>query len=399
MSVKLYTCLALGLSLAASVHAAAASYRPPPGPYRPPPGQGIAPPQAFRDLQSSYDESMDDILDRGYGFRCSKDNIGVRRSWDALSRHERREYIRAVKCLHERPAIADPKRAPGNRNRMDDFTYSHINQSLFIHQSALLLPWHRYYVWSFEKALREECGYNGYQPYWDFSRWSNNQLESALLDGSPTSLGGNGVLVPQTPNILHIPGFPSEFDVHLPPGTGGGCVVDGGLVPFNLSLGPVTSAPPPTPGDTFGIQYNPRCLKRNLIPAISRDQLTWNRTMSVLSSTTIRELMERVEMNRPALHGLLHASIGGDIVDFFASPGDPFFYFLHSQLDRLWSIWQAQDWDTRRNALYGTQTLFNIPPSPNATTDTIMELLYAGGKVRIGQAMSTVDGPFCYRYE
>jgi len=23
---------------------------------------------------------------------------------------------------------------------------------------------HRYYIWAYEKALREECGYRGYQP-------------------------------------------------------------------------------------------------------------------------------------------------------------------------------------------------------------------------------------------
>jgi hypothetical protein len=26
------------------------------------------------------------------------------------------------------------------------------------------MPWHRWFVYTYEKALREECGYTGYQP-------------------------------------------------------------------------------------------------------------------------------------------------------------------------------------------------------------------------------------------
>lgn len=26
------------------------------------------------------------------------------------------------------------------------------------------MPWHRWFVYSYEKALRDECGYTGYQP-------------------------------------------------------------------------------------------------------------------------------------------------------------------------------------------------------------------------------------------
>lgn len=33
-----------------------------------------------------------------------------------------------------------------------------------IHYTGNFLPWHRWFTWSYEKALRDECGYNGYQP-------------------------------------------------------------------------------------------------------------------------------------------------------------------------------------------------------------------------------------------
>lgn len=55
-----------------------------------------------------------------------------------LSLGERHEYIDAVKCLMRKPAKTPMSFAPGARNRMDDFTASHVNQTLFIHFSVSL---------------------------------------------------------------------------------------------------------------------------------------------------------------------------------------------------------------------------------------------------------------------
>lgn len=46
---------------------------------------------------------------------------GKRRSWATLSKDERLEYIRAVKCLAERPSYINP-----NSTVYDDFSYIHI---------------------------------------------------------------------------------------------------------------------------------------------------------------------------------------------------------------------------------------------------------------------------------
>lgn len=35
---------------------------------------------------------------------------------------------------------------------------------MYIHGNGLFLTWHRYFVWAYEQALRNECGYRGYQP-------------------------------------------------------------------------------------------------------------------------------------------------------------------------------------------------------------------------------------------
>jgi len=38
--------------------------------------------------------------------------------------------------LQSKPSRSDPKVVPGARNRRDDFTYAHINQTDFIHVSV-----------------------------------------------------------------------------------------------------------------------------------------------------------------------------------------------------------------------------------------------------------------------
>jgi tyrosinase len=81
-----------------------------------------------------------------------------------MEKTERKDYIRAVQCLQTLPSKSDPAWAPAAKSRYDDFVAVHVNQTMFIHGNGLFLTWHRYFVWAYEQALRDECGYNGFQP-------------------------------------------------------------------------------------------------------------------------------------------------------------------------------------------------------------------------------------------
>lgn len=101
------------------------------------------------------------------------------------------------------------------------------------------------------------------------------------------------------------------------------------------------------------------------------------------------------------VHTAGHFTFGGDPGgDIFSSPGDPAFYLHHAQIDRTWWIWQNLNLETRQNAISGTMTLNNSPPSRNGTLDDIIDLGVntPDGGIRIGDAMSTMAGPFCYIY-
>lgn len=79
---------------------------------------------------------------------------------------------------------------------------AHINQTLQIHYTGNFLSWHCYYVWIYEKALREEYAYNGYQPYWEWSKYAAAPQDNPMFDGSSTSLSGNGVFIPNRSDII-----------------------------------------------------------------------------------------------------------------------------------------------------------------------------------------------------
>jgi tyrosinase len=89
---------------------------------------------------------------------------------------------------------------------------------------------------SYEKALRDECGYTGGQPYWD---WSANEADPAsnALFTEPGGIGSNGVVEDHVALQFLLPTYPPKSGL-IPPGTGGGCVVDGPFANMIQNLGP-----------------------------------------------------------------------------------------------------------------------------------------------------------------
>ena len=62
---------------------------------------------------------------------------------------------------------------------------------------ANFLSWHRFFTYTYEQALRNECGYQGYQPYWNVS-----STKSWLVLGSWSAEWTSGENPPSTRSIL-----------------------------------------------------------------------------------------------------------------------------------------------------------------------------------------------------
>ncbi|KAK2629561.1 hypothetical protein QTJ16_000381 [Diplocarpon rosae] len=285
--------------------------------------------------------------------------------------------------------------------RYDDFVWTHIEQTLSIHGTTNFLSWHRYFTWTYEQALRDECGYQGYQPYWNWGKTALDPVNSQVFDGSPYSMGGNGDYVPHNcTNAL-----PSGLNC-IPAGNGGGCVTQGPFRDMKVNLGPVTPtlAAEGIVSSSPVSAYNPRCLRRDITSWVSSRWST-----DALSASLIREnddisTFQTVMQGDFAsgfygVHTAGHFTMAGDPSgDIFASPGDPAFWLHHAQIDRTWWIWQNQNLAARQNAIGGTITLDNSPASRPGRLEDPLSLGVNAPNITIGDAMSTLAGPFCYIY-
>ncbi|KAH8655364.1 putative tyrosinase [Xylariales sp. PMI_506] len=295
--------------------------------------------------------------------------------------------------------------APGTKSRYDDFVAVHVNQTQTIHSTGNFLSWHRYYTYSFETALRDECGYKGYVPYWNWGKSALDPINSPYMDGSPYSQGGNGVWAPHNctrPGSLLLPCIAPVVE-----GRGGGCVETGPYVGYQANLSSVDcwfDYPNVLPGPFLG--YQPRCIRRDITPELTSAWATDDHLLSMYTNETLDTIGPWQDTLQAAtgLHSIGHFTYGGDPGgDVYTSPNDPMFWLHHGMIDRVWWIWQNQDSIGRSFQISGTRTMLNVPPSDNATIEDIIEVGYAAPPSEPPSAIkyhvSTVGGPYCYIYE
>ncbi|KAK0704445.1 hypothetical protein B0H67DRAFT_557251 [Lasiosphaeris hirsuta] len=261
-----------------------------------------------------------------------------------LSVPEREDYIKSVLCLMSKPAKAPKSEVPGAVSRFDDFVATHMTMAGMLHDTTHLFGAHRYCIWIYEKALREECGYKGYQPYMSYDRYAADPIPSAMFNGNASSMGGNGL--PTDYGGIPQP-FPKPHD-KIPQAGGGGCVTEGPFKDMVVSLGPkatVVRNIPPNPRDDW-LGANPRCLRRDVNKASTMGGRA-NYTYSLIMHNPDVNAFYNRYLGSPlkneaypwGLPNAGHFTVGGDPGgDFYCSPGDPAFYFYHGMLDWVWWI-------------------------------------------------------------
>jgi tyrosinase len=273
-----------------------------------------------------------------------------------------------------------------------------------ISRQSLFLPWHRYYLWAYENTLREECGYKGYQPYWNHARYAAAPLESPIFDGSDTSMSGTGL--PVRPTTV------PDGALVLPWLGGGGCISTGPFVNWTINIGPVAKLWTDVRDNPRldGRGYNPRCVRRDVNSWVSSHSTTdTNITDLITKSLDFESFQSKFESagdpeDSPGVLGVHsggHYTWGGDPGgDFFMSPGDPVFWLHHAGIDRIWWTWQNLAPENRTTELGMTLTMFNDPPSRNGTLEDEMDfgVVGPGTKVKIRETMDTLKESFCYIY-
>jgi len=331
----------------------------------------------------------------------------VRREWRALSVKERAEWISAVKCLakvpHKEYVVAYPNHVnytfefslAQNSSMFDDFSFIHTDLNPFIHFTAHFLPWHRSFVHRFERALREECGFKGTQPYWDWTQDADDYEHSEIWDPDTESgLGGWGD--PNDDFQITTGGFASDFVLPYP--------VTHRLrrnytaVPSGSGF---TDGTPPATAP-FSTLHTPEVVQA-MIDGPAGDFVTF----------------QKVFEQGP--HGAIHLSTGGDLIGMCPAgaglncrrgpkwtPNDPVFYLHHAMVDKLWSDWQhrhPENYWAFAGGITGAHSAPGIydqfpnggPPFLNLGSEIPTDGLLNNATVY--ELMDTKAYDFCYVYE
>ncbi|KAL8366403.1 hypothetical protein RB595_004940 [Gaeumannomyces hyphopodioides] len=261
------------------------------------------------------------------GAPCAKP--AQRFAWHTLSNETKLEYINAELCLMEKPARLG---LPGARTRFDELQAIHQLQAWATHFVGAFLPFHRLMMFAHETALRDECGYKGYQPYWQEQLDAGRFAKSVVFD-TVHGFGGNG----------------RRSD---------GCITDGPFANYTNSLGP-------------GYEVTDHCIDRAINDFMSLGssqarvdncirQETWSRAWNCIEGQP---------------HSGGHGGVGRQMLNPISSPGDPLFYLHHTWLDKLYWDWQKRNRTVRTATISGSNIGvefaggFNIrPPGMPAPT-------------------------------
>ena len=108
---------------------------------------------------------------------CSA-NPNIRYEWRQYSDSDKSAFINAIKCLINKPSSGN---FPPAQNRYEDLARVHQMYMPNIHQNAKFLIWHRYFLFTFQMVLRNECGFDRAFPWWDETRDAGRFSQSGLF--------------------------------------------------------------------------------------------------------------------------------------------------------------------------------------------------------------------------
>ena len=293
---------------------------------------------------------------------------GIRRNIAKVSKEERDLFIDAIKQLNHK--YYSPN---GSRNEFPAgkvsywFKQDEIHQSSHVHGCPAFLPWHREMLNRFEELLRSvhpELSLH----YWD---WNEDPSNMADNEGRPVNIfdhnfmgKANGLVDEplksagfywenprnqeyrddRSPVILVRPNLNDPSTWKYPTTMGGQPIHCNPADPPKSLRRNKWAGPPPVGQITAGIYW-----------------ATDNDLINAPSWEVFNDLMQGVEVDsNPSTngaHALAHSYIGGNLSDPHISFRDPFVFLVHSNVDRLWTMWQEKDPLSRLdpNRVYSTQ--------------------------------------------
>ncbi|KAH6695254.1 hypothetical protein F5X68DRAFT_186745 [Plectosphaerella plurivora] len=273
-----------------------------------------------------------------------------RKEWRSLSTEEKKDYLDAFQCM-----IDSPSAIGLNGSLYNDMSWVHNLIAHSTHGKAPFLTWHRRFIFVYEKYLKTKCGYKGAVPFWDWTLDWEDPMASPIFD-SKTGFGGDGD-----------PKGPMHGTSH--------CVTD---LPFK-NMKP----------QWLGEKYEPHCLTRWFSEDWYGRYMNPGSLEKVMAANNYADFFLALEMGP---HDIIPMGVRGDFTSFTA-PNDPVFYLHHSQLDRVWWLWQMRDKKNRVHD-YGGEG----DNGQNVTLSDVLPLAGLDADLTVADIMDTEGGEMCYRY-
>lgn len=262
----------------------------------------------------------------------------IRKNFRDLSSTEKQNYISAVKAVK-----ASISRTT-NRSIYDEYVLWHSLATAnedpsdprhfrnAAHAGPAFLPWHRYYLYRFERQLQKKVP-GVTIPYWDWTQDADDPFNSPLWDAE--FMGGNGD--PEDNNLVKTGPFAVDqwITVNLDGSPKSGLQREFGKRTLGLpTQTDVRKAIEETPFDQepWNVESTPSHRNR-LEGFLAPETFTPDGRLNFAPDGTI--VLE--------LHNQAHAWIGGDMLNVNVSPNDPVFFLHHCNVDRLWAIWQEKN--------------------------------------------------------
>lgn len=107
---------------------------------------------------------------------CS--NVRVRQEWDSYSDSDRQAFVSSVRCLMQRGPNGQFSQS---KSRYEDLVALHQTLTPNVHGNSKFLLWHRYFLWTFEQLLRDECGFDRNLPWFDETRYAGRFAQSSIF--------------------------------------------------------------------------------------------------------------------------------------------------------------------------------------------------------------------------
>lgn len=275
---------------------------------------------------------------------------GIRRNIATVNKEERDLLIDAIKQLNQRFYSGSRTDSPAGHVSFW-FKQDEIHDSTHVHGCPAFLPWHREMCNRFEASLRE------IHPVLSLHYWDWNTDPSHMPDGDG--------------------GFINLFDLDFmgnDNGEAGEPLLSAGF--YNPGAAPNDRDTTSNPADPITSLTRSKRIGK---PPVGTNVFGFNwptddQLLNALTWEEFNDLMIGVELLPPQIatnngaHAGAHSYIGGLIGDPHTSFRDPFVFLLHSNVDRLWAMWQRKSPSVRLDPaqVYGTQE--NSKGSGNVAT-------------------------------